>query len=242
MTKPNDVIGNSDSSHCSSACVVPFGKHKGQTVDRMVRDKEYTAWLLKQSWFRQHKIYQCVVDEVNRRYQTTIGIPEVYFVIDENMKRLKVGTSVNPAKRLRSIQTGNADKLVIYGTVQGDRHFEKQLHGEFAEHRLNGEWFVFSECKPRVDEILGKDRKVNPNKVYSLWEFRLITGLTEEQVKYAEWKGSQVGIGRYGCASSSDETLRVYSRRLGGMAEEDRISGYIWCKIIASGCLRKKAD
>jgi hypothetical protein len=236
MTTPKDTAGCSDSSHCSSA-VVPFGKHKGQTVERLVRDKEYTAWLLKQSWFRQHKIYQCVVDEVNRRYQTTIGIPEVYFVIDENMKRLKVGTSVNPKKRLRSIQTGNADRLVIYGTVQGDRHFEKQLHNEFAQHRLNGEWFVFADCKPRVDEILGKDRKVKPNKSYSLWEFRLITGLTEDQLKYAEWLGAKAGIGSYGVASGGGDTLRIRSER-----GEPKVSGRIWCQIVGSGCLRKKSE
>jgi len=216
----------------SPESIVTFGKHKGQTVERMVRDKEYTAWLLNQSWFRQHAVYKCVVKEVNRRYETTIGIPEVYFVINEQMTRLKVGTSTNPAKRLRSIQTGNADTLVIYGTVLGDRHFEKQLHKEFTEHRLTGEWFVFADCKPRVDEVLGKDRTVKPNKVYSLWEFRLITGLTEDQLRYAEWLGEKAGIGRYGVASGGGDTLRIRSER-----GEPKISGSIWCQIIASGCL-----
>jgi hypothetical protein len=239
MQNQKTVIGGSDSTVCSSASVVPFGKHKGQTIDRMVRDKAYTAWLLKQSWFRQHKIYQCVVDEVNRRYQTTIGIPEVYFVINEQMTRLKIGTSINPAKRLRSIQTGNADSLVIYGTILGDRHFEKQLHDEFAQHRLNGEWFVFAECKPRIDELLGKDREVARNKKYSLWEFRLITGLTEDQVKQAEWLGSKEGIGSYGCAGDWDNpndasnTLRSY----GG-----DIRGWVWHRIVESGCLRKMSN
>lgn len=237
MTTQKDSTGCSDATVCSSASVVPFGKHKGQTVERMVRDKEYTAWLLKQSWFRQHKIYQCVVDEVNRRYQTAIGTPEVYFVINEQMTRLKVGTSVNPTKRLRSIQTGNADTLVIYGTVQGDRHFEKQLHGEFAEHRLNGEWFTFADCKPRVDEILGKDREVKPKKYYSLWEFRLNTGLTEDQLKHAEWLGAKAGIGRFGSASSGGGTLRVWSQR-----GKTIIDGSVWCQIVGSGCLRKKSD
>jgi hypothetical protein len=139
MTKQNEVADNSNALLCSLFCV-PFGKHKGQSIEQMVTDKDYAAWLLKKSWFRQHKIYQCVVDEFNRRYQTTIGIPEVYFVINKQMTRLKIGTSINPAKRLRSIQTGNADSLVIYGTILGDRHFEKQLHDEFAQHRLNGEW------------------------------------------------------------------------------------------------------
>lgn len=238
MTKPNDVADGSNASLCSSACV-PFGKHKGQSIERMVRDKDYTAWLLKQSWFRQHKIYQCVVDEVNRRYQTTIGIPEVYFVINEQMTRLKIGTSVDPTKRLRAIQTGNADALVIYGTVLGDRHFEKQLHREFAEHRLNGEWFVFADCKPRIDEILGKERTVHPGKKYSLWEFRLITGLTEDQIKRAEWMGSQVGIGRWGTTGGWDEPthddnpLRDY---------DGNIRGWVWKKIVDSGCLRKRSD
>jgi hypothetical protein len=217
-----------------TSCVVPFGKHKGQSVARMIRDKEYTEWLLKQSWFRQHKIYPVVVAEVNLKYQSTIGVPKVYFVINEQMTRLKIGTSVNPEKRLRSIQTGNADTLVIYGTVLGDRHFEKQLHNELRKHRISGEWFSFPECKLRADEILGKEREIAKGKKYSLWEFRLITGLTEEQIGRAEWLGHKIGIGYYGLRGGWDNPQDITNPL---RDSDDTIRGWVWLRIINSGCL-----
>lgn len=32
--------------------IVPFGKHKGKTVEELLRDKEYLQWLLAQDWFK----------------------------------------------------------------------------------------------------------------------------------------------------------------------------------------------
>ncbi|WP_411543270.1 GIY-YIG nuclease family protein, partial [Escherichia coli] len=43
-------------------------------------------------------------------------------------------------------QTGNPERLSLYGTVIGDRVFEKEIHKELQSNRLNGEWFAFPSC------------------------------------------------------------------------------------------------
>lgn len=44
--------------------VVPFGKYKGEPVERLVADTDYCEWLASQTWFRERyaRIYQLVVN------------------------------------------------------------------------------------------------------------------------------------------------------------------------------------
>lgn len=65
----------------------------------------------------------------------------VYFITDGEF--IKIGISVNPWKRLSSIQTGHPKKLRIAAIFKGGREEEFQLHGRFAEYRAHGEWFNF---------------------------------------------------------------------------------------------------
>lgn len=66
---------------------------------------------------------------------------------EERVLAIKFGvTSSSVRTRLRSLQTGSFSRLSILG-VRGfdtrrdaDRN-EKWLHGTFADHRLQGEWF-----------------------------------------------------------------------------------------------------
>lgn len=210
---------------------VPFGKYKGQPIAKLVRDVDYAKWLIEQSWFKNHAIYSAVVSEINREHKTTIGVPKVYFITNEEFSRVKIGTSVHPNKRLRQVQTGNPERLSLYGTVIGDRVFEKEIHKELQSNRLNGEWFAFPSCKSRIDELLGREREVDTGKVYSLWEFRSITGLTEKQVELAEWLGSKAGVCRFGGAGFDKWT---FLRACGG-----GIRGWVWRKIVDSGCLKE---
>jgi uncharacterized protein (DUF3820 family) len=44
--------------------LVPFGKHKGKSVEALLNDREYVDWLLSQGWFQQQygNIYQLVIN------------------------------------------------------------------------------------------------------------------------------------------------------------------------------------
>ena len=54
----------------------------------------------------------------------------------------KIGfTSGNPADRLKSLQTGNPNRLELVGSVEGERFLEDLAHMRFESCRLEGEWF-----------------------------------------------------------------------------------------------------
>lgn len=63
----------------------------------------------------------------------------VYFLRAANT--VKIGFSINPRERLRSIQTGCPEDARIVKIVEGSMKTEKLFHERFAEYRLGGEWF-----------------------------------------------------------------------------------------------------
>lgn len=80
----------------------------------------------------------------------------LYVISIENgqVKRVKIGISLDPFARLRSLQTGNPGKLSICHAVysQGERmlrDMELGMHAELAQFRCPGgtEWFNTSVLK-----------------------------------------------------------------------------------------------
>lgn len=66
----------------------------------------------------------------------------IYFATAGN--KVKIGISKNPRQRLGSIRTGSSSKVRIYYVTPGTREDERRLHQQFAEYRVNGEWFLFA--------------------------------------------------------------------------------------------------
>lgn len=58
---------------------------------------------------------------------------------------IKIGISNNPHKRLKSLSTGNKNKLTLLGYFEGTFVEEKEIHNNFIKIRDNGEWMVASE-------------------------------------------------------------------------------------------------
>jgi hypothetical protein len=72
----------------------------------------------------------------------------VYVIGTELADRVKIGfTSGDPRARLKALQTGCPDELVVIATEVGSQSLERNLHERFAEKRVRGEWF-------RVDKEL----------------------------------------------------------------------------------------
>lgn len=68
----------------------------------------------------------------------------VYFMREVNDGPVKIGWSVDPWKRLETLQAGNPRELVLltlkkFGTDAWAT--EAALHQEFAAHQIRGEWF-----------------------------------------------------------------------------------------------------
>jgi hypothetical protein len=65
----------------------------------------------------------------------------VYFIHDEEGGKVKVGFTADLAERQRQARTFNANRLVLLGTVQGDRKDESRIQQTFQSWHIQGEWF-----------------------------------------------------------------------------------------------------
>ncbi len=66
----------------------------------------------------------------------------VYFVQGMSGGAIKIGYSLDPESRLKTLQTSYPDTLKILCLIPGDEKREKSFHDRFYKHRLNGEWFA----------------------------------------------------------------------------------------------------
>lgn len=65
----------------------------------------------------------------------------IYFVLAPSSNRIKIGFSVNPAKRIEAILTGCPERLAVLGVIPGTIPEEHALHHRFAPARVHREWF-----------------------------------------------------------------------------------------------------
>jgi hypothetical protein len=70
------------------------------------------------------------------------------YCIADNNGSVKFGFSKDPDRRVRALQTGCADELVLLETISvpedSVQEYERLLHSEFAHLRTRGEWFAIS--------------------------------------------------------------------------------------------------
>lgn len=69
------------------------------------------------------------------------GACRIYFIEAVGMDRVKIGYTVNPARRFVGMLTSSPAPLSLLGCMPGGPQKEAQLHAQLAEHRLHGEWF-----------------------------------------------------------------------------------------------------
>jgi hypothetical protein len=69
----------------------------------------------------------------------------IYFIKNVVSGHFKIGFSDNPRKRLKELQTGSDNRLVLIKSIEGDKKLEASLHEQFSPYRLDGEWFSPSE-------------------------------------------------------------------------------------------------
>ena len=67
-----------------------------------------------------------------------------YAICAPGSSSVKIGTSVDPRKRLAGLQTTSASRLDIIWTGEGGAALEHFLHEWFHTRRTRGEWFDFS--------------------------------------------------------------------------------------------------
>lgn len=71
------------------------------------------------------------------------------YVIGPEIGHQKIGISKNVEKRLKSLQTGNSNKLFIHHTEEVSdcqvRLIEKKIHKELNYIKKTGEWFEMTK-------------------------------------------------------------------------------------------------
>lgn len=76
----------------------------------------------------------------------------VYFARAGN--KVKIGFAKDPRRRLAAFRAGSSSKVKIYYVTPGGRKEEADLHRLFAEYRVNGEWFLYSQA---IRDWIAKD-------------------------------------------------------------------------------------
>lgn len=76
----------------------------------------------------------------------------VYFVYDAEGKRIKIGKSIDPLKRVKALQTSSGALLELAGSLAGNEALEGVIHKEFAADRIVGEWFRLTS---RLVDLIG---------------------------------------------------------------------------------------
>jgi hypothetical protein len=98
------------------------------------------------------QLYKKILEEQRKRRLERKG-DSLYFVQARETGRIKIGRSKNPSKRLKALQTGNAQELRLIASLEGLGWREKDLHHKLREWRVSGEWFDY-ECVGNIpDEI-----------------------------------------------------------------------------------------
>lgn len=72
----------------------------------------------------------------------------VYFI--RAAGAVKVGWAKDPEQRLRELQTGNPDRMVLLRVIPAEKTLEGDLHQYYAPWRLNGEWFALLGLLPDI--------------------------------------------------------------------------------------------
>lgn len=72
----------------------------------------------------------------------------IYVIAADPAGPVKIGSSKEPERRLRQLQTGHADPLKLFHTeaisVEGVLLMERIIHRENRVHKRKGEWFNLS--------------------------------------------------------------------------------------------------
>lgn len=86
------------------------------------------------------------------------GRDVLYVIGQPGTAIVKIGVTKNLRTRLRGIQTGSPVPLAVLWWHPGSYDLEEQLHREFGDLRLSGEWFDFGVEEPSALVALAVER------------------------------------------------------------------------------------
>lgn len=108
----------------------------------------------------------------------------IYFVEDPREGFIKIGFASDPLARLSGLQISNPYPLKLLGVARAARADEHTLHEIFAEHRVQGEWFLPHEDITGLVSKLSTDVKNCP-KIVALpnkYEYLRSCGFGQQEI------------------------------------------------------------
>lgn len=85
----------------------------------------------------------------------------VYFITEGSRRQaMKIGFSVDPQRRLKSIQTDNPSPIKMIGMVPAFKEHEKWLHKLLKPWRIRGEWY---SCDQTIFDFIRDVTKFSDN-------------------------------------------------------------------------------
>lgn len=138
--------------------------------------------------------------------------PCVYFIRAGAVGAIKIGTTRgNPHARLRDLQTGNPEPLVLLAAMPGGPDVERGLHERFADSRLTGEWFrpterllgfvegVAAACEMPEDDGEYDEVRLNARDIVALFGVvpvcQQAMDIALSWPGYREWPSTRWGLG-----------------------------------------------
>jgi hypothetical protein len=86
----------------------------------------------------------------------------IYFIRDTGTGAIKIGKAVDAVRRLNILQVGCPSPLQLLGVIPGGGKKEAEIHRQFKDSRLRGEWFDGSAVGAAVAALIqkaGRDRE-----------------------------------------------------------------------------------
>ena len=79
-----------------------------------------------------------------------------YFIYDPLLDRIKIGWSINPRARFRTLKSQFHSGLLMLGYLKGGNRLELQLHQRFSTYRIGrSEWFHAAPIAAEIEKMLG---------------------------------------------------------------------------------------
>lgn len=104
----------------------------------------------------------------------------IYFLKNHANNTVKIGRTKDPIKRLRTLQTGNSDKLeLLYIIEDVEDSFETFVHEICARYHISGEWFAGDVLE---NHLLRHPWYAKNLKSYSQWLKEQTNGIQSSNV------------------------------------------------------------
>lgn len=129
--------------------LIPFGKYKGQPLEAMAEDRQYTDWLVAQPWFRERygNLYAVVINNFCEPSETPDHNALQARFLDDDF-RLKFSSVAIPRLWWHARMDGEMIKTLVHKSVECKKTCEHRcLSLNKSEERINQKHRAVFSCK-----------------------------------------------------------------------------------------------